>query len=1144
MPTNKTLNTEISLTPNLEAKKLPSLKINEAEKEVTLKVHENIGTISGAVTIGPGTYNTDGGFILIKVFDSEDNLKIFNDVFEEFSVGALTYDGREFTSLRNLADFKGVKQWDEENDVWIYGTKVFESSGDDGTLRNTDLNGALFYAVMHHNDLGSVGHIFTPGTDITLPFDYKKKEGVVGDYRVEIEFYAPYRPGEAGSEAGYHTVQEFEGLEKRASDSLVLTFEGPEEVDIQKNLILGAQLTVEKMVLPKSALFENNMTMSSELHVHKEEEEPGGHLVQFENNMTMSSELHTNKHEEEPQSFDIQFENNMIMGSELEVHKEEEPGGHLVQFENSFNMGAIIYRHKTPAAKEHFKTLSAELNITNEHYDPAFELKVDTSLNWEAEWMNVWFWGIVLEDPEGVVIDWGDGNIEEITDFEGEQVIDHVYSFESSGIYDVKIKGKAKRIALGVDGESEQGWHPEYGPRSYGTQIAEINSDPFKGIEGITSTKRMFLGVDNAIYNSNPADWDISNITDMSYMFAGEMYGMGMGEGFNQNINGWDISNVTNIEGMFSHSQFNQPLNNWDVSHITSFKSLFANNYSFNQDISGWNVSSGIDFEDMFFYCNSFNQDISGWNVSSGTNFKGMFAWCKGLQVDLSTWNMSNATSLEEMFSGGNSEDLLLVTGFENWNVSNVTNMKGMFKQCREFNVDISGWNVSNVTNFAQMFFRATPTCSLNGWNVSSAENMEGMFWESEYNQSLNNWNVSSVTNMETMFQDSDFNQPLNNWNVSNVLTTWRMFIGSNFNQDISNWVLSSATDVKEMFSNSDFNQDISSWDPSLMPSIAGLFSGSNFNYDISHWDVSSHTNFSDLFSNCPFNQPIGDWDMSNAYTLERMFNGNTAFNQDISKWDVSNVVSLNSMFLVFNGNSPFNQDISNWNTKSVGNITGFLSKASNFKQDLSKWAIPGVSSPGTIQIVGQGFFGPFTGTQMTEGELPQYGTHPYPHLRIKTDVPEGVGEVRIYNNGELVKVLDTTSKTFTQTYLDFASTGVDYDYTLVAGTRGIKDEFTISECITEGNCSSSDKLLSVTLSDLPQISGKVTKDGVGVEGAKIRMMNENLNSYVGDTLTDVNGDYSISGFWGETYHLTAEYQDGDNKYNALSKWSIDPENI
>jgi surface protein len=43
-----------------------------------------------------------------------------------------------------------------------------------------------------------------------------------------------------------------------------------------------------------------------------------------------------------------------------------------------------------------------------------------------------------------------------------------------------------------------------------------------------------------ANFNQDISSWDVSNVTNMNYMFAS-------GSSFNQDISSWDVSNVTNM---------------------------------------------------------------------------------------------------------------------------------------------------------------------------------------------------------------------------------------------------------------------------------------------------------------------------------------------------------------------------------------------------------------------------------------------------------------------------------------------------------------------------------------------------------------------------------------------------------------------
>ncbi len=71
-------------------------------------------------------------------------------------------------------------------------------------------------------------------------------------------------------------------------------------------------------------------------------------------------------------------------------------------------------------------------------------------------------------------------------------------------------------------------------------------------------------------FNQSIDSWNVSNDTDMAFMF----YGCG---GFNQCLNTWNVEHVTKMSGMFmSASMFNQPLNRWNVASGTNMTCMFC----------------------------------------------------------------------------------------------------------------------------------------------------------------------------------------------------------------------------------------------------------------------------------------------------------------------------------------------------------------------------------------------------------------------------------------------------------------------------------------------------------------------------------------------------------------------------------------
>src|SRR5690625_2740748 len=407
---------------------------------------------------------------------------------------------------------------------------------------------------------------------------------------------------------------------------------------------------------------------------------------------------------------------------------------------------------------------------------------------------------------------------------------------------------------------------------------------------------------------------------------------------------------VTDMSNLFHGIRFNQEIGNWDVSNVTTMSSMFASSYDiivpFNKDISKWDVSSVTNMHEMF-YGSSFNQDIGNWNVSNVSDMSRMFSGYHYFQdsstgdvvtitsfnQDIGNWDVSRVTNMSEMFNMSHFNQSI-----GNWDVSNVKNMNSMFSRNENFNQDIGQWDVQNVTNMSYMFSSTPFNQDIGNWDVSSVKNMKYMFSSTPFNQDIGNWDVSSVTDMSGMFAGAySFNQDIGNWDVNNVTSMFSMFSGaSSFNQDIGDWNVSNVTDMSRMFYGSSFNRDIGNWDVSSVTDMNNMFSGtSSFNQEIGIWDVSSVTIMRGMFSNSTFNRDIGNWDVSSVTDMRGMFS-NSTFNRDIGNWNVSkvsNTFSSNMQEMFYNAKS-FNQNLSGW---CVSNIT---SKPDNFDTGATSWEL------------------------------------------------------------------------------------------------------------------------------------------------------------------------------------------------------------
>ncbi|MEI0537771.1 BspA family leucine-rich repeat surface protein [Brachyspira pulli] len=285
------------------------------------------------------------------------------------------------------------------------------------------------------------------------------------------------------------------------------------------------------------------------------------------------------------------------------------------------------------------------------------------------------------------------------------------------------------------------------------------------------STRKDFEGIE---------DWDVSNVEDMSYMFAHMSYDSYENRSkakFNHNLNNWNVSKVKHMSFMFYYCQdFNQPLDKWDVSNVQDTFRMFDNCKKFNQPLNSWNVSNVTNMSGMFQVAESFNQPLDKWDVSKVTTMRAMFNYAKAFNQDISNWNVSKVEDMAYMFS--------ICVNFNHalndWDVSKVKTMEGMFRSAFKFNQPLDKWNTSKVENMNQMFNEAL-----------------------KFNQPLNSWNVSNVKTMEAMFRGTEsFNQPLDKWDTKKLKTMFGMFDfaeGYNCFDSLSNWDLNKVSEMSNL---------------------------------------------------------------------------------------------------------------------------------------------------------------------------------------------------------------------------------------------------------------------------------------------------------------------------------------------------------
>ena len=93
-------------------------------------------------------------------------------------------------------------------------------------------------------------------------------------------------------------------------------------------------------------------------------------------------------------------------------------------------------------------------------------------------------------------------------------------------------------------------------------------------------------------------------------------------------------------------------LSDFDTSNVTDMSYMFAGNQSSNLDLSNFDTSNVIDFSGMFWRCESAELDLSSFDTSNVTNVYWMFYDCLNLKTIYvsNKFNTSNVTGAPRMF--------------------------------------------------------------------------------------------------------------------------------------------------------------------------------------------------------------------------------------------------------------------------------------------------------------------------------------------------------------------------------------------------------------------------------------------------------------------------------------------------------------
>lgn len=186
----------------------------------------------------------------------------------------------------------------------------------------------------------------------------------------------------------------------------------------------------------------------------------------------------------------------------------------------------------------------------------------------------------------------------------------------------------------------------------------------------------------------NITEWDVSGVTDMSYLFAGK-------NGIQHlDLTKWDVFFVESFEGMFKNSDFGgKGLYEWQPDAAITFEMMFENAVKFDANLKKWEdwIRSALNYSRMFKGAKAFRGEgllYWFWCNPSATNTEGMLMDCVLFNENLFLWEMGNVTDMRRMFQGSTKFD---GKHLDKWEIHQDAKMTNMFKDCPKIKSDTLG---------------------------------------------------------------------------------------------------------------------------------------------------------------------------------------------------------------------------------------------------------------------------------------------------------------------------------------------------------------------------------------------------------------------------------------------------------------------
>ena len=636
----------------------------------------------------------------------------------------------------------------------------------------------------------------------------------------------------------------------------------------------------------------------------------------------------------------------------------------------------------------------------------AFEFRIDTNFPGSNSFS---FYLPCSGSGYSFQVNWGDGNLENYSGTLGNVL--HVYS--TPGSYKISITGTFPRIYFNNTGDCQKVTSLD----RWGNIVWDTLAHGFDGcsnmvyaagdtpdLSACTSLAYLFRFNSSNSFDASLQTWDVSNIQDISYMFAGCA-------NFTENIDNWDTANITLMVGTFQGCfNFNSDLGLWSTTNVTDMSYMFSAAQTFNGNVTTWDTGNVENFQWMFYKAASFNQDIGNWNTSGiilSTAMDYMFEGALTFNQDLTLWCVLPIPSEPATFSDGGCP---LIDGNKPiWGTcptfpsvtptvtptmtstpsvtpsltptSSITptpsitpsvspSVTPSITPSESPLVSPSVTPTSSVTPSLTPSLTPTPSITpspsptvFSGFQFIVDTTQSGSASDtfvlptdgSGYNATVD-WgdtNTENISGTPGNVTHTYASPGIYTIKVSGTFPTIKFNNGGDKSKitEIEQWGNIVWSTMESSFYGCN-NLDVTATDYPNLTGVTSMFSMFRectsliYNSSISGWDTSNVTDMRSMFRDMNFNQELGTWDMSSVNNIEFMFHGNTTFNNggspSIANWDTSNITG-GGMAYLFKGASAFNQPLSGWtiNTTSLDSV---FYQATSFNQDLGNWNVSGVS--------------------------------------------------------------------------------------------------------------------------------------------------------------------------------------------------------